>query len=45
MKTKIIEGLYLIPVVLMGAMIWPLFIPIVAIACIGKAVSAFKYEV
>lgn len=45
MKAKILEGLCLIPVVLMGAIIWPIFIPIVAIACIGMVVSASKYDV
>ena len=44
MKDKILEGLCLIPAVLIGAFIWPLFIPIVAIACIGMVVSASKYD-
>ena len=45
MKAKILEGLCLIPVVLMGAIIRPLFVPIVAIACVGMVVSASKYDV
>ena len=45
MKAKILKGLSLIPLIVVGALIWPLFVPIVVIACIGKVVSASKYDV
>ena len=44
MRAKILEGLCLIPVVLIGAVVLPLLIPIVAIACIGMVISASKYD-